>query len=429
MENKTRLTDAVIRHLTPDPTGKPVIIWDRDLRGFGVLVGKTAKAYVVQRGTKIPRRTIEHCDLLSVASARDKAMEWLRMIGAGIDPKAVAVKPAATVANNLTVGQVAEKYLKRKHRRPATVRLYRSVFGLDDGKLYLGDWADLPIASITSDMVRQAHNAILARVVKGNRPGTDGRTMSDLAMRLFRSIWNFAASLDGSDTIADMSARNPVLTLGAGRDGDWHLPEGVRKRTRFIDDADLRPFWLALESAYKLNPVGVTCTRLMLLTGLRIGTATRLKWSMVDLANRRLDVPAELMKGKKPFSLPLVDGTYELLADWRKLGVATSGYVFPSVIAGRCITDVRGVQKHTGKPWSAHDLRRTFATNAKRAKVSKWFAADLLAHAASSVTDGYDMTDVEDLREPLQAITTRILALCNGTVTPMVKPVLVEKAA
>jgi hypothetical protein len=45
--------------------------------------------------------------------------------------------------------------------------------------------------------------------------------------------------------------------------------------------------------------------------------------------------------------------------------------------------------------------------------------AILLAHAATSVTDSYDMTDVEDLREPLEAVTTRILGLCEGKVTPL----------
>jgi hypothetical protein len=76
---------------------------------------------------------------------------------------------------------------------------------------------------------------------------------------------------------------------------------------------------------------------------------------------------------------------------------------------------------HELKPEDLQRQSSGSATAAKRAKINKWFTADLLAHAATSVTDGYDMTDVEDLREPLTTVTTRLLALCEGKVTPLRK--------
>ena len=67
-----KLTEKSIRAMpAPDANGKPVIYWDDDLRGFGVLCsGRTnAKTYVVQRGLGDGRRrrvTIAACNVLDI---------------------------------------------------------------------------------------------------------------------------------------------------------------------------------------------------------------------------------------------------------------------------------------------------------------------------------------------------------------------------
>ena len=81
-----KLTAKAIAALpAPDPSGKPKLYFDIELRGFGCLIsGKTAsKSYVVQRdlkGGKTRRVTIGAVNVLSLDAARAAAREVLSQI-------------------------------------------------------------------------------------------------------------------------------------------------------------------------------------------------------------------------------------------------------------------------------------------------------------------------------------------------------------
>ena len=78
---RMKLTErAVARLRAPDPSGKQVLWWDAELRGFGVLASgtTTAKSYVAQRelpNGRTRRVTVAATTELPLAEARRRAAE------------------------------------------------------------------------------------------------------------------------------------------------------------------------------------------------------------------------------------------------------------------------------------------------------------------------------------------------------------------
>jgi hypothetical protein len=77
---------------------------------------------------------------------------------------------------------------------------------------------------------------------------------------------------------------------------------------------------------------------------------------------------------------------------------------------------LEAIKKRTGIVFSAHDLRRGFATIGESLDVSMTSLKAMLNHApARDVTSGYIVIGPERLREPVQRIANRIMALCEIT--------------
>jgi Arm DNA-binding domain len=89
---KRSLTDRTLKSLKPAPTGKHVDHWDVGFPGFGVRVSDTGRRTFVLAarypGSENPtRRSLGIYDKMSLADAREKAREWLKLIARGVDPE------------------------------------------------------------------------------------------------------------------------------------------------------------------------------------------------------------------------------------------------------------------------------------------------------------------------------------------------------
>lgn len=90
-------------------------------------------------------------------------------------------------------------------------------------------------------------------------------------------------------------------------------------------------------------------------------------------------------------------------------------FVFPSINAnhasktGHVALKADLLQYKTGLKLTVHGLRRSFTTTGEKLKLRRQDIDKLTNHADGSVTGKhYDCTDVEDLRQPLQAIANEI---------------------
>lgn len=412
-----RLSEAVIRKLkVPSKDGDrhvQVVYWDANLKGFGISVSSTGqKSYVVQRGA-MTRRTIEKCDLIPFSEAHDTALAWLRMMGKGIDPRD---QEKAAKNGDMTLGEVLNHYIEtKKGLRPVTTDGYKWML-----EKYLSDWEGKPLASITTDLILNKHKALYETVShrKKKVAGYTGHTTADGVIRLVRALWNFASD---TDLIPNLPTKNPVKVLSKTK--GWYRAK-PQPRTRSVQDTELPGFWKALNEAPtdEVPPVMALAIKTLLLTGLRIGTLRQLRWDEhVDLKEKVLRISAGLLKGNRVLDLPLSTQLHTLLTDWLKEGKDVSGWVFPSTVAGKHLVDIRPaftwIAKQTEQTrFSPHDLRRTFANNARRAGLGEYDLKALLHHShGDDVTSGYLHIDAEQLRQPMQRVTDRIMRQCNPT--------------
>lgn len=391
-----RLTEKSIDKLkAPDPSGRQVLHWDSELRGFAVLCsGKSnSKTYIAQRDLpsgKTRRVTVGAVNEISLEVARERAANTLDDIRRGIDPK-------EKKAVDATLRSTLDSYLgARKDLRPASIKAYRT--GVER---YLEAWLDWPLRDITSEMVEERHRAIAAEIGKGER--YKGTTTANCAMRALRVVWNFAA-----DRTPDLPP-NPVRRLRR----QWYEEP---RRERMVRAEELPKFYEAVCALP--NPVARDHLLLMLFTGLRLSESASLRWDDIDLTQRVIRLPATRTKAKRKLDLPMSDFIRDLFVARRALGDAT--FVFPGP-AGH-ITDasfpLNAVAETTGIKVSAHDLRRTFITVAESADISPLALKALVNHSmGSDVTAGYVQMTVERLRVPAQRVCDKLKELC-GITTP-----------
>jgi integrase len=406
----TKLTKREIERLpAPHPSGKQVLIWDTELKGFGLLLsGKTAsKTFVVQR--KLPggltrRVTIGACNALDLDGpdgARARAKKVLGQFYADIDPKAERREAARRTA---TLRATLDAYLAaRKDLRPKSAKDYRTNI-----ETYLADWLDRPLREISGDMIEDRHIAIAGGVKargNGSRRGgglVTGASTSNSVMRSLRLVWNFAAERD--ETLGP----HPVKRLRRG----W-FPEP--RRERMVRPDELAAFYTAVVGLPSRTARDFLL--LLLFTGLRRGEAAALQWTEVDFAERMIRLPARRTKAGRKLDLPMSDYVRDLLVARRAFG-NDGGWVFAADSRSGHLEEPRFplalVAKATGITVSAHDLRRTFLTVAEATDISPLALKALVNHSlGNDVTSGYVIATVDRLREPAQRVADRLKELCG----------------
>ena len=394
---RVKLTERTIQKLkAPDPTGQQVLHWDDELKGFAVLCSGTTsvRTYVVQRAMprgKTRRLTVGAVNEISLIEARKRAADMLDSLRRGIDPKKKS-------AGDATLTATLENYLtSRKTLRPASVRLYRIAVSR-----WLAPWANLPLRSVTPEMVEERHARIAASIARNNKQKRiTGKTSANLSMRVLRALHGFAADRDGA------MPPNPVRRLKKA----WFEEQ---RRTRLVAVEQLPAFYQAV--CQLDNGIARDLILLLLFTGMRVGEARTLRWEDIDLPGRVIRVRAEHTKGKRQLDLPMSDFVHAMLVARRALG--RTDFVFPGRTAGTHIKDLTfafdRIADTSGVTVSAHDLRRTFLTVAESCDVSPLALKALVNHSiGGDVTAGYVVMTVERLRVPAQTIANRLKELCR----------------
>ena len=394
-----RLTKTIVDGID-HPSDRQALYYDTQLRGFGLRVGRASKTYFAEKRVngKTRRVTIGRHGVFTCEQGRREALRLLGRMASGHDPNADKL---AARAQSVTLDEAFEAFLEVRHHTEKTAYTYRRLLDV-----VFADWRDKPLATVTKDMVVKRHADVTKR---------RGPAYANLAMRLFRSVWNFAAAryedADGASLIPD----NPVNRLSRLR--AWNR---VRPRETVIKPHQLPAWYRAvsnLRSGRKRDKAEVVRDYLLLLlfTGLRREEAARLRWQNVDLEARTMVIP--VTKNHAPLTLPMSSFLHDLLAERR---ASTNGvFVFPGNGAvGHLVEPRKQVAKiraESGVQFTLHDLRRTFITVAESLDVSAYALKRLVNHkTGGDVTAGYIVHDVERLRGPMGKISEQLLTLCSG---------------
>ncbi|HHT0594987.1 TPA: tyrosine-type recombinase/integrase [Legionella anisa] len=158
-------------------------------------------------------------------------------------------------------------------------------------------------------------------------------------------------------------AINPAATIRARDIGGIEKP-----RERFLTLDEIKTLWLFLDSDNSRVSMQIrTALKIILLTGVRSSELRLAKWNEIDFEQSLWTIPASHTKNALVMKIhltPLTQSLFELLQ-----AESDSSFIIPGLNDEEPLTDkaiakaVSRIQTRVGIPhWTAHDLRRTVAT-------------------------------------------------------------------
>lgn len=286
-----------------------------------------------------------------------------------------------------TLQRVWNDYRQTRTLKDTTIRNYELRL-----RKCFSDWLELPVTSITKDMVAARHQSI------------NGKAMANSAMRTLKALFHYAAFKYVDEKGKQVVEGNPVYRLSETR--SWHKE---KRRTRVLRKQELQVFLKAVFSLQ--NPSARDLLLILLLTGMRISEVRELQWKHVDLLCGVIILPNAVTKTGEPYVVPLSDYAWAILRS-RKFG-AIGDWVFPGSRPEAPLTrsdkSIKTVRSRSGIEFSPHDLRRSFATFADELEIKHPIIKCLLNHKASDETELYIQPSIERLRRATQQVTDYIL--------------------
>jgi integrase len=438
-ENKRILKDKFVDSLKPAAPGRRHYVWDAKVDGFGVQVtDQGTKSWILYR--RVPprntpsRRKLGKVGEMSLAEARAKAEEWVRIIAREQDPKVEKEKArlAEVRKQDCTFAAVAEAFVAEKLPRERKGREVEQDIRRD----LMPAWSARPIADIAGADVRAVVRA------KARTAPAQARNLLAVVKRLL--TWAIEQESYGltSNAAETLKARSIV---GA-----------KRSRDRVLDNDELLALWRAAES--EPYPAGAAY-KVLMLTALRLNEVADARWSEFDpavtrtLRQREDDgpvdwshlkpeqliwiVPAERMKGRnedaRPHAVPL---TPDILRVVEAIPRFRSGDFCFSTTFGKSpvwMTDTvkrrmdarmlrilqelartRGddPSKVELRHWENHDIRRTVRSQLSRLKITEEAREAVLAHKRPGIKGVYDLHDyLDEKREALEMWAARLKAI------------------
>lgn len=383
-----KLTDAMIRALKPPAAGQ-ADYWDQTpgFKGFGVRISQGgSRTFILMHGPTRTRTTLGRFPLLTLAKAREKATIILAERTLGIEPE----QPTISLGDALAIFFSSHCDVQNRERTAyETKRLLNRHFKPHFQHQKLAEIRTFRIAEMLD--------------------GIDALSERRHAFTALRTFFRFCVHRGLLD-------RSPCDRL--------KMPGGqIGSRERLLADDELVSVWRAAdEMGYPFGPI----VKLLILTGQRrsqIGGLRR-EWIKDD----RIEFPAEIMKAKKPFTIPLAP-TAKAIIEAMPL---KEGFLFPARRRGdgeRGVRPFNGwskdkaiLQRRIAEPipqWGLHDLRRTASTRWAELGTQPHINDMLLAHTmqgVSAVHRIYNLaTYFEPMKSALQEWERRVEALLSET--------------
>lgn len=297
--------------------------------------------------------TIGTFPLISLATARKRAQEAIGEIAKGIDPSAVKKASRAALIAKVAeeakpldlIESAAERFIaahgsKQKGLRPRTTsevaRLVR--------RNILPTWKGKRLSAISrADAKRLLADIVVDRPVLANR-------VASVLMMLGK--WAIEE---------EVIAQNPFA--------DLPKPAKETPRDRVLDEREIGALLQALdaeEDDYPYRPL----IKLLLLLGQRRSEVAEMTWSEVDLNAKVWRLPASRSKNGIEHTLPLPQAAIDILRGLPRF--AGSDLVFSTDgkrnlgnfirIKERLDRRMEATLGDAFKPWTIHDVRRSFAS-------------------------------------------------------------------
>ncbi len=423
------------------PVSKPTIIYDSELKGFGLRLTppsarnpKGRQSWIVEyrpgsggRNVAKKRFSLGGTEALSPEQAREMAKTMLASVRLGADPTAKRNEERASKSI-----QELEPLYSSEHkalRKPRTVKLYEGYWNVHI----------LPaLGASTARMITRKDILRLHRTIGAAHKTTANRVVALLA-HFFSwaaehghsgkgdnpcvGIDRFAESGRERYLSADELARlGAAIRLAEETGVAWHRADGAPPSKHLAKDPSNR--------RTKVDGDAADAIRLLLLTGARLREILHLKWCDFDRQRGLLLLP-DSKTGKKTIVLgrSAIEVLNRLQECARAPVTASSASERPTplsvwVFPGRSFSAPRADLK---RPWTAitreagltglriHDLRHSFASVGAGAGLGLPILGRLLGHASPATTARYAHLDADPLRIATDLISGTLASAMMAT--------------
>jgi len=434
--SRAKLTDKIVKAIEAPPADWPrpaVIVWDSEVRGFGIRVTRATadrpegvRAFVLSyrtrgKGEKREGAGVQRTytlgrfpdDYRGVSPARKAAQVLRQQIAEGADPMAEVHEHRAAP----TVDELADSFIKdhaKPHKRPSSVK---------EDEDMLKQWIRPRLgAKKVRDVTHEQVAALHAEITAAGTPFRANRVLS-----LLHTMFRFAIK-------AKMRTDNPAADIERN-------PE--RSRERFLEDDEVMRLVAALDKRSE-DQDAPRAIKLLLLSGARRGEVLNAEWSQFNLKKGQWTKPASMTKQKKEHQVKINAAAQAIVAAMRAdadageetalalegkakaekhpkrrqalLNAATrararqkSPYLFPGRKDGSALKGVRVLWRRVLKEAKLegvrlHDLRHSFASHLVSAGYDLPVIGKMLGHAQVQTTARY-----AHLKEDVQSAAAEVM--------------------
>jgi integrase len=382
-----KLTPKTIEHLKP--RDHRVEIPDAGAVGlYLILQSSGAKSWATRYrfNDKPTKLTLGSWPQLSLHDARVAAAQAREQVAKGIDP--AAAKQAAKVetmevAKN-TVANVCARYLALEGKKLRTASQRERIFR----DLVYPAIGERPIDSVKRSEIATMLDKIEVR---------NGPRMADVTLATLRRAFHWYEKR--SDEF-----RSPIIRGMSRQNTAEH------RRTRILDDRELRAVWQATEDKSPFSAL----VRFLLLTSARRHEAAAMKSD--EVVDGVWTLPASRSKTKTEIARPLSRAALAILDGLPHI----DGCPYPFTSNG--ITPIASFSEPKRKldlasgtsGWRLHDLRRTARSLLSRAGINSDVAEKCLGHSRGDIIERYDQHKyIDEMQRALEALAALVERIVN----------------
>ena len=388
--------DAQIKAFKIPSDKKRVLLNDEASKNLFLNVTQTSKAFlfIYEKDKKQKSITLGKYPSLSLSDARRKADELREQIANGLDPQLEKQE------NELSFNQVASLWLKTQEKR-GLATFTKNIKGRVDNHL---------LPRLAQRKIKELRRNELVELIKNlelkDKRG-DGYETKSKTFGILKNILKFV-SIEG--LIDDYTS--PLADLEFS---DFFKDKHEVKHHRFITDAtELQSFLTAINS-YK-NELVKSALKFGVYTALRSANVRKLRWQWLDFSKKLIIIPANEMKMKREFILPMssqveailksMDKTCELVFSHNEKPMSDSTLNKAIKILG------------FGKAQDFHGLRGLFSTTLNELSTTHKLSSEIielcLAHEQKdAVRSAYNHAlRLDEKRELMQFWADYIDSLC-----------------
>ena len=388
--------DAQIKAFKIPSDKKRVLLNDEASKNLFLNVTQTSKAFlfIYEKDKKQKSITLGHYPSLSLSGARRKADELREQIANGLNPKLEKQK------TELEFKQVASLWLKEQEKR-GLATFTKNIKGRVDNHL---------LPRLAHRKIKELKRNELVELIKNlelkDKRG-DGYETKSKSFEILKNILKFV-SIEG--LIDDYTS--PLADLEFS---DFFKDKHEVKHHRFITDAtELKSFLTAINS-YK-NQFIKFGLKFGVYTALRSANVRKLRWQWLDFSKKLIIIPANEMKMKREFILPMSSQVEVILKNMDKMGELVFSHNEKPMSESALNYGIKALG--FGKAQDFHGLRGLFSTTLNELSTTHKLSSEIielcLAHEQKdAVRSAYNHAlRLDEKRELMQFWADYIDSLC-----------------